>query len=604
MASQAHTSTSNALGDLNLNSTMYSDIFNHRNLKRNVQRAPTKEERDEEARQRRLRLQKRRASARKTLADLSHRADKPPQTPKEAKAPVHRLTKEELNDVQRRTSWFGNGDGYSFNAALGYLADPTAEYDKWAQAYRMLGAFIDCDHDKSDGSGDNGGGGDGGDACSRWMMWAAYVNPNYQGYEYEEYFSEEPYSKLDCHNPDTEWELIGVYRQEFYQFIEQISKHLWAIDEYEYIVARAGLMYMTDEDCFQVGNDNNGNAIRAGIQPLEGGKFMMALYTDDYCLQPDETVGTYDDFVAQTDVDLGSKDEGDGEADDLYEWWYDAQEYTLTSLNEVYEEYMYCTPCMDYPTYQDGYFIGDYGTDDDDLINQCWKFHSHDSFICEGECIAMGHSQNSINQVIYGDQAFGSKMQASSYTEGSTNRADVLVESSWSRIMANAFLTFSFLLFVATFLAFAVARRSRYRESRSSKSRRLLDEGHHDDDGAGHRSVRSRRSRSRKKKRGTSSSRRSSSARKSQADEEGDGLFRTSDQENGSEREHQRSRSRSHRSKSRSGSKRGRSKSESKKRSSSSVGRKSRTKDSSGGGDPPSRTGKSSSRSNVHDEAF
>ena len=32
---------------------------------------------------------------------------------------------------------------------------------------------------------------------------------------------------------------MGVYRQEFYQFIEQISKHLWAIDDYEYAVALA-----------------------------------------------------------------------------------------------------------------------------------------------------------------------------------------------------------------------------------------------------------------------------------------------------------------------------------------------------------------------------
>jgi hypothetical protein len=418
-----------------------------------------------------------------------------------------------------------------------------------------------------------------------------YVNPNYQGYEHDEYFSDTPYSKLDCHNSDTSWKLVGVYRQEFYQFIEQISKHLWAIDDYEYIVARAGLMYISDGDCFQVGNDKYGNAIMAGVQPMEGGRFQMALYTDDYCLTPDESLGTYDDYVAQTDVNLGSKDQGDGQADDLYTWWYETQEYTLTKLNAVYEEYMYCTPCMDYPTYQDGYFIGDYGTDDDDLINQCWKFHSHDSYICEGECIAMGHSQGSINQVIYGDKVFGTKLTASSYSDTSSSRANVLVESSWSRIMANAFLTFSFLLFVATFLAFAVARRSRYRESRSSKSRRLLDDGN--DDEGGHRSVRSRRSRSRKNKRGASSSRRSGSARK---EDDGDGLFRTSDQENGED--NTRTRSRSHRSKSR--SKRSRSKSESKKRSSSSVARKTRNKE---GGDPPSRTGKSSS-SRAQDDTF
>ena len=141
--------------------------------KKNIGRGPSKEEREEEARRRRRRTQERRARARQTLASLSNRADKPPQTEKEAKSPVHRLTREEMHSVQRKTSWFG-GDGVSYNAALNYVADPTADYDKWAQAYRMLGAFIDCDHDKSEGSGDGGGegGGEGG-VCSRWMMWAA-----------------------------------------------------------------------------------------------------------------------------------------------------------------------------------------------------------------------------------------------------------------------------------------------------------------------------------------------------------------------------------------------------------------------------------------------
>ena len=52
---------------------------------------------------------------------------------------------------------------------------------------------------------------------------------------YDEYFcnSDDGCSALDCHSPDTEWILMGVYRQEFYQYLEQISKHLWAVDDYE-----------------------------------------------------------------------------------------------------------------------------------------------------------------------------------------------------------------------------------------------------------------------------------------------------------------------------------------------------------------------------------
>jgi hypothetical protein len=164
----AHSSSADSLL-LSLNAT-----YSTRNLKRNVHRAPSPEQRDEVARQRRRRLQQRRSRARETLATLSQTADSSPTSP------VQRLTQEEVDRVHRRTSWFGNGDGYSYNAALGYLADPSQEYDKWAQAYRMLGAFIDCDHQKREGSGDhnnnnnnnNNNNGDG-EPCSRWMMWAA-----------------------------------------------------------------------------------------------------------------------------------------------------------------------------------------------------------------------------------------------------------------------------------------------------------------------------------------------------------------------------------------------------------------------------------------------
>ena len=56
---------------------------------------------------------------------------------------------------------------------------------------------------------------------------AQYVDPNYAGGGYDEYYGDDAPGSLNCHSPDTDWELIGVYRQEFYQYIEQISKHLW-----------------------------------------------------------------------------------------------------------------------------------------------------------------------------------------------------------------------------------------------------------------------------------------------------------------------------------------------------------------------------------------
>jgi len=428
--------------------------------------APTAEELEAEAIARRKRQRERNERVKKAFQNM-----KPEKAEKVSEEELESMDSEYI----RKLNW-GSGSGGS---ELSYFVDPGEDYDMWSQAYRMLGGFIDCDNAKAEDDGGDSQEDDEGGRCSRWMMWAAYVDPNYQGNGYDEYYGDEPVGTLDCHRPDTKWKLMGVYRQEFYQFIEQISKHLWAIDEYEYVVALAGLAYMTDYDCFYVGDSEQGEAIYAGVAPKEYGKFEMALYTDDYCLFPNEDLGiTYDDFGLTNDVtvDGGSGDNDGGDDESWAEnWWQDTEEYTLSQLNDVYDTFRYCTSCIDYPTYQDGYVIGDDGMSDDDLINQCWKFYSHDSFTCESDCIAKGHAQGTILSIDVGGKFYGSVIEEF-WDEANLQMGEnsQQVETQLSRLLANVFVTFSFVVFVATFLAFAVARRSRYRESRSSKARRLL----------------------------------------------------------------------------------------------------------------------------------
>jgi len=421
-----------------------------------------------------------------------------------------RKAKQELEvneDLGRKLWGNSNVDPYE---PLGGLAEETNYYDKWSQAYRFLGGYIDCANSWGGGSGDSGDGGEGG-ACSRWMMWAAYTDPNYAGGGYDEYFGDDAPGSLDCHSPDTDWKLIGVYRQEFYQYIEQISKHLWAIDDYEYIVALAGLEYMTGDECFGVGYDESGLQLYAAIQPIEGGSFQIGLYSDAQCISLNtQTSYTYDDFAEGSELDLGSKDATDDDAfhTQAYQYWQETQEYTLTNLNTVYNDYKFCTSCVDYPTYQDGYFIGDDGTDDDDLINQCWKFYSHDSFNCDGDCIAMGAEQGSITWINYNEKQFGSLIEnqySGSHDKNVLGEGGVTSTSATTssgqrieRLKANLFLTFAGIVFVATFLAFAVARGSSKKKKKSSRSRsrRLLDDDYGGSDGR----RKSSRSQSRSKK--------------------------------------------------------------------------------------------------------
>eukprot|EP00970_Alexandrium_tamarense_P017343 scaffold9123_cov186-Alexandrium_tamarense.AAC.2 len=482
------------------------------------------------------------------------------------------LKQQAVGGEGERRLWGGhNYDPYTTSG----LASEVEYYDKWQQAYRFLGGYIDCDFGGGGGSHDNGGDEDG--ACARWMMWAAYIDPNYAGGGYDEYFSDDAPGALDCHSPDTDWQLIGVYRQEFYQFIEQISKHMWAIDEYEYIVALAGLEYMTDDDCFGVGYDENGEQLYAGVQPLEGGRFQMGLYSDGKCITPNtRTSYTYDDFAEKTDLNLGSKDQTNDDAfhQQAYQYWYATQEYTLDNLNTVYNDFRFCTSCVDYPTYQDGYFIGDDGTDDDDLINQCWKFYSHDSFNCDADCIAMGSQQGSITWINYNGKQFGALTEGQYTAEHDKNHlGDYGTSSSTSygndhkleRLKANLFLTVAGIVFVATFLAFAVARGSSKKKAKStsrSRSRRLLDSDYQGERRSSRSASRSRKamesdarsSKSRSKSRSGAVSSSANSRSKSRSRRSAEGEYvppserserRSSSDREASERRKQRSQSRS-----------------------------------------------------------
>jgi hypothetical protein len=85
---------------------------------------------------------------------------------------------QEQQQERKLGSWFSSS-GSSSPYSTTVLADPSTDYDKWAQGYRMLGGFIDCDHGddedqhSNDNNQNNNNDQDEGGACARWMMWAA-----------------------------------------------------------------------------------------------------------------------------------------------------------------------------------------------------------------------------------------------------------------------------------------------------------------------------------------------------------------------------------------------------------------------------------------------
>jgi hypothetical protein len=142
--------------------------------------------------------------------------------------------------------WLGGEN----NAQYLVYDDDGVAYDPYSLAWRYLGVYIDCTADNDGGnsrdnhrrlgshSNDNGG-------CNRKLLWAAYVDPKYEGNYIEEYkfyniatrewdnstclASGEPHRcvNLNCHEPHTKFKLVGVYKETngLYDWFEQLFKH-------------------------------------------------------------------------------------------------------------------------------------------------------------------------------------------------------------------------------------------------------------------------------------------------------------------------------------------------------------------------------------------
>lgn len=189
----------------------------------------------------------------------------------------------------------------------------------------------------------------------------------------EEYYDGS--SELNCYDTESAWELIGLYRTDVDNFLEQMGKHVWALGSYEYHSTYSALDYIDGGDCKETGQyDSSGNPIYAALQPVSGGRFQMGLYTDEKCIyNANKAKFSFDDLGWDTYYDGGSGDDDGYNNDSTQSYWKNAQEQSLTNLNGILDDYRDCALCVDYPSYQDGELNGD-GYDDDDLINQV----SHD----------------------------------------------------------------------------------------------------------------------------------------------------------------------------------------------------------------------------------
>lgn len=323
-------------------------------------------------------------------------------------------------------------------------------YDEYAQAWRALGFYIDCDFEGDAQAAENEGNqqqqaqaqqATGG--CQRFMLWAAYVDENYTGngageYKYynrktnrwdDSFCVTSRCVKMDCHLPNTHYSLLGFFKEPQYDnWMDQLfsieGDCVWNDQEYSFMQGeRAGW----PTACTQTFFANEGSPIYYDIKPSPYGDLDIGLYTDSSCsseysgsltanevvqgmvcggyVQPDESVvqvmcGSnytyqYQDYDAWKAEQASGKnynsEDGQGKwtlEQDLYQW------------NQAFDVFKQCQPCM---TYDLTNSISKYAYKNQEVENRYVDGENNGAFYC---------GQDSVNQC----QLFASQSQLISAT--------------------------------------------------------------------------------------------------------------------------------------------------------------------------------------------
>jgi hypothetical protein len=284
------------------------------------------------------------------------------------------------------------------------FVEGVSDYDEAQQAWRLLGFMIDCNDpystdDDASGSGDNDY--NTGEGCARYVLWAAYVDLEYQGgglgeYQYWDRYDNKwndkpcqydqngPYArcaKMDCHLEDTHWSLLGFFKHKsiINDWMEQLFKHegvcVWDDTQYGFMAAARE---QWPSGCIATSTtDKAGNTIYYDVKPVHGGGITLGLYTDTRCVKEYQTTGKSDPITPENVIgNILSQGEASGSGD--YEQVvYDTLEESLEAWDDAFDAFKICQPCLAHDLNNVGYNYDDdsmhgssygtynYGYDDD-----------------------------------------------------------------------------------------------------------------------------------------------------------------------------------------------------------------------------------------------
>ena len=156
--------------------------------------------------------------------------------------------------------------------------------------------------------------------------------------------------KMDCHEPDTHYTLLGVFKEPNYiNWMDQLLQYqgdcVWTDDEL-WLMQYAGMYGMPDTPgCTRIQNDyyndaENGDiSLYYDLKPDDYGRRSIGLYTDERCIVP-----FHRQEAEMTNVSLTSILQEEG----FRTFRYDTFENELLAWNDAFDVFKTCQPCQTY----------------------------------------------------------------------------------------------------------------------------------------------------------------------------------------------------------------------------------------------------------------
>lgn len=244
-----------------------------------------------------------------------------------------------------------------------------SEYDEYQQAWRMLGFMIDCNTPADDDEdGDHHSQDTTDEGCARYVLWAAYVDLEYEGAGIAEYqfynktkgkwdatacnYADDGGSrcaKMDCHEEDTHFSLLGFFKHRNYgDWMEQLFKHegicVWSDEQYAFM---KNARKAWPEGCVDSGvTSDEGDVLYYDVKPMSQGRIGVALYVDSRCtVEYSSDTDVVENFLGNFFQNGGgSHDSGDNN----YDFSGESLSESMDRWNDAFDVWQICHPCVAY----------------------------------------------------------------------------------------------------------------------------------------------------------------------------------------------------------------------------------------------------------------